>query len=720
MAHAMEAAAAIVGTAAPAETNAMSDDTLVALISQRMSASHQWYGAGKMSRQRIDADKYYRGEPLGNEQEGRSQVVSRDVAEAVDSIMPSLMRIFASGDDVVIMEPSRPDAEDVAKQATDYLNWTFLQQNEGFRVLYMWFKDALLKRNGIVMAYYETRISRKRTSYEGLTEGQWNALQSDGAVEILRADSYPDPSSPSQPMIDFYTGQPIIDPQTGQIAMQPQPMLYNCTIMAALPVKRLVVQNVPPDEFIIERRAVSLEDANFMARRRLVAASDLIELGYDPEVVRLIPKGNSLEFTVERKERFASEESQPLGSEGDDLDPSMRKAWITEAYIRTDYDGDGIAEWRKVTLAGDTGTAGSIILGNEEIEDHPFASLTPIPDPHRFYGYSIFDQTEDIQDIKTALIRGALDSIYLANSPRVGVVDGQANMDDILDSRVGGVVRLKNPNAIVPIPTVMAAPQAFQMIEYIDTVREQRTGVPRMNPGLDPDTLNKTATGAQIVQDGAQQRIEMIARIFAETGMKRLFRRMFTLTCLHEDKAKTVRLRGKWVDVNPREWENRMDVSVSVGSGLGNKGQQMQQVMAMLNLDERIVQLQGGIGGPLLTAKNVYNKLVKLCEAAGWKTPDPYYQDPDNAPPPPPKPNPEIEKMQADAATKIQIARETNAAQAQGDMIRIQSEAERDYAIAKLEAETKIQVALIAAQSSAQSAAVAKIDGENLQKDLSQ
>lgn len=670
----------------------MSEQTLLALIGQRLSASHQWYGTGKLASQRMKADQYYRGDPLGNEVDGRSQVVSRDVAEAVDSMMPSLIRVFTSGEQVVVMEPSRPDAEEASKQATDYLNWVFLQQNEGFQVIYNFLKDGLLKRNGIAMAWYETRISRQKSEYTGLTEGQYRTLLSDGSIEVLKFNKYPDTSVPPQqpqPQINPMTGMPMQDPMTGQMVMQPPPpppMLYDCTIMSSKPEKNLVVQNVPPDEFVIERRASSLDTANYMARRRKMVISDLLELEYPRELVMSIPVGSDIEYTQERIKRFQDEDELPYGTDGENLDKTMRKVWVTESYIRVDFDGDGIAEWRKVTTAGDSAEAG-IILDNEEIDDHPFAAWTPIPDPHRFYGYSIYDQTHDIQDIKTALMRGSLDSIYLANSPRLGFLEGQANVDDLLDNRVGGLVRLKNPNAIIPIPSVNAAPQAFEMIGYMDQVREKRTGVATASAGLDPNILNSSATGANILNNNNQQRLELIARVCAETGIKRLFRRMFQLICMHEDKAKTIRLRGTWVDIDPRDWKDRMDVTVSVGVGLGDRVEKMNSAMMMLNLDQKIFQMQGGLEGPFLTPQNIYNKLEKVVEAAGWKSVQPYYTDPKTLPPPKPKgPTPDQQHEMAMAERQAQLEQ----LKSQTTLTKTQMDNQTDITVAQIQASSKL------------------------------
>lgn len=616
-----------------ADQQPMSDSTLRALIAQKMQSSHQWYGSGKLASQRMDADKYYRGDPLGNEVDGRSQVVSRDVAEAVDSMIPSFMRIFAAGEEVVKMDATTPEAEEAAKQATDYLNWLFLQKNEGFQILYTWFKDALLKKNGIVKCWFETRISRKKDNYENLTEQEFAVLKTDPTKQMFHVEQ-------SQMPVQ------VLDPVTMAPTVQQVPV-YNCTVMSATPVKKICVANVPPDEFVIERRAASLETANFMAHKCKRTASDLIELGFDPAMVKGLPRGDDENYTQERIERFKDEDQLPYGVEGDSLDWTMKPIWVVEAYLKVDYDGDGIAEWRQVMLAGGGDLVGADILSNTEVDDHPFAALTPIIQPHKFYGWSMFDQVKDIQEIKTVLLRGSLDSVYLGNAPRMGIVEGQVNIDDLLDVRPGGLVRLKNANALVPIQTAMVAPQAFEMIEYIDGVKQNRTGVTPFSQGLDPDTLNKTATGANLASNASQQHTELMARVFAETGVKRLFRRLFELTCLHQNEAQMVRLRGKWVNIDPRSWQDKMDVTVSVGIGLGDKQQQLNSVMMALNLDEKIVQMQGGLTGPLVTGENVYNKLAKLVEALGWKTPEPFYTDPKTLPPQPPKPpSPEVQKDQ--------------------------------------------------------------------------
>jgi hypothetical protein len=405
-------------------------------------------------------------------------------------------------------------------------------------------------------------------------------------------------------------------------------LLHDVICRRRLRIGRVRVAPVPPDEFLIDHRAVSLDEAPFVAHRLKRTISELLARGYPKKKVLALGDGDIGDLELERLERFADEDDMPARSVTP-LDPSMREVWVTECYLRVDADGDGIAELRKVTVAGE----GSLtILDDEEVDDHPFAALTPIPMPHKFFGLSIADQTADLQLVKSTLWRGALDSLYLANAPQIGAVEGQVNLDDLLNRRPGGIVRIKSPAALVPIATQPVSRDAFTMIEYVDTVREQRTGVTRYNQGLDANTLNKTATGINVISNAAQQRLELIARIFAETGVKRAFRRILELVCKHQERARIIRLRGSWVPMDPRNWSTEMDLTVTVGLGTGNRDQQVQQLLQLINLDERIVQLQGGVDGPLVTARNVYNKLAKLIEATGLKSVESYYTDPGTMP----------------------------------------------------------------------------------------
>lgn len=633
---------ASISSGAMRERTPMSDEALLGIIHNNLQQSSSYYGSDLASSSRVDAERYYKGEKRGDEQLGRSSVVSRDLQEIVDSMMPSLLRIFMGGEDVVLFEPFGAEDEEAAQQATDYINWIFNQKNDGLLIFYTWFMDALLKRNGIVKTWYEKRLKREKQRYEGLTEyGLQTLMQANPNVEFASIETYPDPT----PM------PPAIDPMTGMAIPQPPAILINCEIVCLKEEDKICVANVPPEEFVILGSAASLEDTTFVAQRGVRTIGDMVSLGYDIEVLKKAPMYSESNSNTEKTERLRPNRAGILFTEDDGGNIMARRIQVTEAFLKVDFDGDGLPEWRKITLLGGEGAGATEILENVEVDDHHFASITPYIVPHSFFGRSIYDQTKDIQDIKTSLMRGCLDAIYLANQPALQVqVNGIVSMDDVLDSRIGKIVRTTVPGAVMPIPTVNAAPQAFTMLEYLDLIREQRTGITRYNQGMNADSLNKTARGIELISSAGQQRPELIARVFAETGVKRLFRLLFKLTCQHMNKPQVVKLRNKWIEVNPADWKDRMDVTVSVGIGMGNKEQQLSTAMTLLQLDQQIVALQGGVKGPLLNAKNIYNKLKKVVEAAGWKSVDPFYVDPDIPMPPeePPPPPPEAIKAQFD------------------------------------------------------------------------
>jgi hypothetical protein len=404
---------------------------------------------------------------------------------------------------------------------------------------------------------------------------------------------------------------------------------------------------------LTDRRAVSLEEATFCAHRSRRTVSDLIEMGYPKNKVRDLPAADDLDFNAEVITRFATEDEEPR-RDGDTLDGSMRPVWYAECYLKVDYDGDGVAEWRKVCLAG--GGAYEI-LDNTPVDGHPVSAWCPYPQPHKLFGESMADKTMDLQLIKSTVWRQTLDGLYFNNAPQLVVLEGQANLEDVLTRRPGGVIRAKAPGAVAPLPAQDVSGSGFQMISYLDSVKETRTGIRRFTAGLAADALNpyaSTATGATLVEDASQDQIMLLARTFAEQGLMPLFARMLGLICKHQDKAQTVRLRGAWVEIDPSTWSTQMDMSVAVGLGTGSRAQQVAQLMTMLTqVDAPIVQAQGGLHGPLITGENAYRKLLKLSEAMGFKTTDGFYSDPAASPPPPqqpPPPNPAQQVAQAQLA----------------------------------------------------------------------
>lgn len=634
----------------------MDDVTLKAILSAKITNSLGFFG-GRIGKERLKAMEYYNGEPYGNEQEGRSQVVSRDVAEVVDGMMPALIKIFSAGDQIVRFDPKGQEDEQGAEQATDYCNMVW-QRNNGFAVMHDWFKDALLQRIGVIKIWWDESEDVNEEHYQGVTDLEMMILGSDPGVDIVEDIPYQDPM---------------------------MGMLHNVSVKRKKKSGRVEIASVPPEEFLMERRAVSLEETPFCAHRFKRSASDLIEYGYEKSLIDSIPSDGESEYNMERIERFRQEDELPYRTDGQ-YDPSTREIWVTECYLKVDYNGDGIAEWRKITIGGETTFT---ILDNEPISDHPFAALTPIPMPHKFVGKSIADQSMDLQLIKSTLWRNALDNLYQSNNSRVVVIDGQVNLDDLLTVRPGGIVRAKSQGAVTPLVVPDISAGAMQMIEYTDNVKEKRTGWSQLNQGVDPNALDSTAAGINMMQEAGNQRLELIARVFAETGVKRAFKRILHLMTEYQTEPVTIRLRNQWVQMDPREWKTGYDVIVNVGLGTGDKRQQVSTMMQLLNIDHGLIQLQGGLAGPFVTAKNIYAKLKRLTEAAGHKDVDSFYNDPGNWAPQQQQQQPPVDLL------KIQ-------AQAQADEKQMMIKSQLDYQEAQREAQLEQVKQQLQAQQVAQ------------------
>jgi len=635
----------------------------------------------------------YNREPYGNEVEGRSTIVTGEVAEAVDGALPQLIRVFTQSDDVVRFEPKAPGDEEAAKQATEYCNWVLMNDNPGFEVFQTWFKDALLQKNGIVKVWWNDETDVVKESYKDLTEEELALLLSDGQMEIVSQEQNQVGEVPT--MVPDAMGMPV---QT----MQPI-FSYNVRVKKVNKKGSVKVENVPPEEFLISKKARRIDEAPFVAHRKLTTRSELIAMGFKADDIDSLPAYDDLTFTPERVARY------PNGEQPDDpsLDTSMDEIETFECYIRTDFDKDGIAELRRVFYAGST------ILENEEADFIPFCSVCPIPMPHKFFGHSLADRVTDIQKIKTTVTRQMLDNLYLSNNARMAVVDGQVNLDDMLTVTPGGIVRVKNPAAITPLAVPLVANQAFPMLGYMDQVQQKRTGVTEASQGLDPNILqNTTATAIAMVQNAGAAKVELIARIFAETGVKDLFRRILHLVCKYQDKQRIVRMRGKFVAIDPREWNNEYDMTVNVGLGTGNREQQMAMTAAVLQKQEQLLGTMG-MANPFVSPAQYRNTLGRFIESAGFKDTNEFFREitpeieQQILTPQQPQPDPataalmqsaqaQIEIDRAKALNDIEIAKGKAAAQIQ--LEREKAAAQLQLKTAEFQAEAQLKAAKVGAQ----------------------
>ena len=632
----------------------ITEEDLVTRIRGEITESLGYMG-DTISTQREKAMQYYYGLPFGNEVDGRSQFVDSTVQDTIEWIKPSLMRVFASGDEMVKFTPHGPEDVKMAEQATDYVNYVFTKDNPGWEILYSWFTDALLSKNGIVKVWWEDYEESDREEYNGLDEVGLQSLLMPEDVEVLEHSEY----------------------------LEGEELYHDVVIKRTSYTGRIKIENVPPSEFLISREAKDIQDARFVCHRVLKTLSELREM-YPDEDLEPGDLGGGGEdmtaFSAERLERYQFDKSATYwegwgdASYGED---GLRTYWLYESFLKTDFNGDGITELRKVC------TVGSTVLANDEIDRVPFVSLTPIKIPHKFFGLSIADLVMDLQLMKSTLMRNLMDNMYNQNFGRYAVIEGQANLDDLLTQRPGGIVRVKAPGAVTRLDTPALEPYSFEMLQYIDGSRESRAGVTKYSQGMNENALTShtTATAVNAVMTAAQSRVELVARNFAETGVKDLMITIYELLLKNQDKKRVVMLRNQWIPVRPDAWKDKYDCTVSVALGNGSKDQQMMHITQMLQFAGQA--MQGGL--KIVSEQNMYNLGAALIRAMGFQNVNDYLTDPSTIPP---QPNPQEEIAQ----TELQIKKgelDVRAAETQIKQQKVQLDA------AKLQADTALKAAEI-------------------------
>ena len=609
----------------------MTNDELASKLSNEIDSATGNFNT-ELSEQREQSMKYYLGEPFGNEIEGRSEIVTTDVRDTIEYIMPSLMRIFTTHNNVAEFEPEGPEDVEMAQQATDYVNYVFNRQNNGFKVLYDVFKDALISKTGIVKHYWEEKTEVSTENYTNLTEIEYQSILANDDMEVIEH---------TETVV-----QKAVTDDFGNL-ISPKVVEHDVKVKKTKDNGQVRVVSVPPEEFLVSRRSTSIEDASFVCHRVKKTVSDLILEGYDPAVVEELPTYtiNNAEYDEERIARFSFDDDSVPADEGEG--PS-RKVWLEECYIHLDYDGDGIAELRKITKGG------NIILDNEEIDSVPFSTICPLPIPHKFHGMSIADTVQDIQLIKSTIMRNLLDNMYLTNNARYAVLAGQVELDDLLSSKPGGIVRMRAPGAVTALPTPQIQNYAFDMVRYLDGIREERSGVSKMTQGLNPDVLTSHVTSGAIsaATESSMQRIELIARIFAETGVKDLFRNIYALVQRYEDRRKMFYLNGKFVPIDVSKWKQKLNCTVNVGVGSGSQQSKMQTMSSIMTILGTLVQ--SGAMGTLVTSKNLYNAIGEYIAQAGYKNTDQFISNPEMMPPKPPA-EPTLEEKVAAQKAQVEL-----------------------------------------------------------------
>lgn len=645
--------------------NEMSDDEFNGIIGSEIDDAID-YIDNNISQDRNLATQYYRGEPFGDEEEGRSSVVSMDVRDTVQSILPSLMKVFTSSEKVVEFVPTGAEDVEMASQATDYINHVFMQENQGFKILYEAFKDALVRKAGVIKFYWDESVDVSTENYTELSQPALSLLLQDEDVEAsaIKERVIGDPIMVSPEVRDPMTGELL------QEAVLEEPKVYDLELKRRTKRGKIKCEALPPEEFLIDRRAKSIHDATMVAHRKMATVSELVALGYDFDMV-MQHAGEDFQFDT-NSEYYNRNPVATLKNYVAKDDANKRVLYI-EAYVRADYDGDGIAELRRVCCMGDAHE----VVRHEPWDHIPFAAFCPDPEPHTFFGQSLADITMDIQRIKSAILRNQLDSLAQAIHPRMAVVEGQANLEDVLNSEVGGIIRMRAPNMVQSFSQPFVGQQAFPMMAYMDEVKQSRTGINRAAAGLDADALQSTTRAAVAATvTAARQHIELIARIFAETGMSDLFKGLLKLSILHQDEPRMVRLRGKFTQVDPRAWQAGFDVTVNVALGGADDEAKMMLLQSVAERQENIIS-QFGLDNPLVTLAQYRNTVGKVLETAGLKDVDNYFLDPTG---------PQAQQIMAQASQKPKTPRPEEV-MAQAEIAKTQAETQAKLVGLQLERE---------------------------------
>lgn len=577
----------------------MTDDALIAQL-ETLERQAVGYFSGEIAQEQAKAMDYYHRKPFGTEEEGRSSVVSSDVWDVVEGMTPMIAKPFVSSDDVVRFNPVGPDDEEAAQQETDYVNYVVTQKGDIFNELVAAIKTGLLQKVGVAKYWWEKTRRSEIERYEGLTDDQFAMLMQVEGVEVLEHSEYQIEGIATD-------GAPAVE------------LLHDVVFRKSYEEGCAKYAVIPPEEFRISRdaRSTNPKVARYVGHVTKKTISDIREMGFDVDDDLNDYTSQDPSLSPQYLSRRNSEEAD-LFDASETQDPSLREVSFSDSLVRVDYDGDGIAELRRVVMAGRK------ILLNEEAEEVNYVAWTPYPQPFKFFGSCPADETTEIQLIKSTLWRQSLDNIYTINNNR-NFVSSKVNLDDLLDNQIAGIVRVDGDvvgNHVMSAPIQPIGGIVQPMIEYLDSAKENRTGFTRYNQGMDADSLNKTATGVRIIAEAGSARIELVARAFAEQFLKPLMIGIHGLIRRHSGKAETYRLRGKWVEVDPRQWKTRHDMTVSVGLGTSDKQMQLQSQMMILAEQKQALQVG------LATPANLYQSLSKLVELTGEKSAEKYFTDP--------------------------------------------------------------------------------------------
>ena len=607
--------------------------------------------------ERAESTEYY----LGNEPEGtsslQSEFVSTDVRESILFMLPSIMRTFFGTKKIVEFVPKGPEDIEVAQQQTDYINYVIQQKNAGFQVLYDVFKDALVRKTGFVKVFWDDSVTATTHEFTNIDPQSYQALIMDKNVEVVE---------------ESVTNETIvtIDPMTGEEVVQEIPASYDLTIRRLKPKDQVCIESVPPEEVLISRHARDIETASYVAHRMIKSVSDLVAMGYDQEEIEQYAGYGGSALDPESYEEQEARNPFDNMVYPDRNDAGGKDVLYVEHYLYYDFDGDGIDERIKVCTAGN----GLEVLDVEPLDELPICMFCPDPEPHTAIGSCPADYLKPIQAAKSQIMRDTLDSLGHSIFPRMGVVEGQVNIDDVLNTDIGQPIRMRAPGMVQPFAVPFVGKEAFPVLGYLDEAKENRTGVSKASAGLNADALqSSTSSAVSATMSGAQGRVELICRHFAEGGLKAMFKTVNNLVIKHQDAQDVFRLNGKFVPVDPRYWDSDKDMVVNVAISKSSDEEKFQVLTGLASKQEQIMQTLGP-QNPLVSMQQYANTLTRMIELAGFQDAQTFVNTevPPMPPQPqePPKPDPAEMLAQAEAM-KAQVSAQKAMIDAETDRMKI-------------------------------------------------
>ena len=636
--------------------------------------------------ERAESTEYYLGDSPEGTSSLQSEFISTDVRESILFMLPSIMRTFFGTKKVVEFVPKGPEDIQLAEQQTDYINYIIQQKNNGFKVLYDAFKDALVRKTGFVKVFWDDSIVATTHEYTNLDPQSYQALIIDKDVEIVEESI-------------TMESMTVIDPMSGEEVTQEIPASYDLTIRRLKEKNQVCIEAIPPEEVLLSRHARDLDSSSYVAHRMIKSVSDLVAMGYDQDEVEQHAGYGGSAVDPEAYEEIEARNPFDNMVYPNRSDSGGKDVLYVEHYLFYDYDGDGIDERVRVCTIGN----GIHVVNVEPWDELPICMFCPDPEPHTAIGSCPADYLKPIQAAKSQIMRDTLDSLGHSIFPRMGIVEGQVNIDDVLNTDIGQPIRMRAPGMVQPFAVPFVGKEAFPVLGYLDEAKENRTGVSKASAGLNADALqSSTSSAVTATMSGAQGRIELICRHFAEGGLKDMFKIVNNLVIKHQNSQDVYRLNNKFVPVDPRYWDNDKDIVVNVAISKSSDQEKFSVLQNVAQKQEQIMQLLGP-QNPLVSLQQYANTLTKMIEMAGFKDSSSFINT--EVPPMPPqqqedsKPSPEEMLAQAEMQ-KAQVTAQKAMIDAETDRMKIIMDDDRQRDIE--EAQLKVKVVEMQAKYGAQ------------------